>query len=121
MATQGNSVLPMGLCLENYSYAFPVSYVTLNIQRQVLKMAFMDVQPEHPNGRTVMLLHGKNFCGAYWGQTVKALTGKGYRGNQGGVGQCGCGQGHRAWAFDGRDGGHAFCIAVPGAGGEIYP
>jgi pimeloyl-ACP methyl ester carboxylesterase len=37
------------------------------------------VQPEHPNGQTVMLLHGKNFCGAYWGQTVKTLTGKGYR------------------------------------------
>jgi len=69
----------MGLCLENYSYAYPVSYITLNIQRQVLKMAYMDVQPELPNGRTVMLLHGKNFCGAYWGQTAKALAGKGYR------------------------------------------
>jgi hypothetical protein len=44
----------MGLCLENYSYAYPVSYITLNIQRQVLKMAFMDVQPEHPNGHTVI-------------------------------------------------------------------
>jgi pimeloyl-ACP methyl ester carboxylesterase len=69
----------MGLCLENYSYAFPVSYITLNIQQQVLKMAFMDLQPEHPNGKTVMLLHGKNFCGAYWGQTAKVLAGKGYR------------------------------------------
>ena len=49
----------MGLCLENYSYAYPVNYVTLDIQRQILKMAFMDVQPEHPNGQTVMLLHGK--------------------------------------------------------------
>jgi pimeloyl-ACP methyl ester carboxylesterase len=79
MTEQGNSAIPMGLCLENYSYAYPVSYITLNIQRQVLKMAFMDVQPEHPNGQTVMLLHGKNFCGAYWGRTVKALTQKGYR------------------------------------------
>jgi pimeloyl-ACP methyl ester carboxylesterase len=69
----------MGLCLENYSYSYPVSYITLNIQRQVLKMAFMDVQPEHPNGQTIMLLHGKNFCGAYWGQTAKELAGKGYR------------------------------------------
>jgi len=79
MTAQGNSVLPMGLCLENYSYTYPVSYITLNIQRQVLKMAFMDVQPEHPNGQTIMLLHGKNFCGAYWGQTAKVLAGKGYR------------------------------------------
>ena len=79
MPQQGTSAIPMGLCLENYSYAYPVNYITLNIQRQVLKMAFMDVQPEHPNGHTVMLLHGKNFCGAYWGQTAKMLAGKGYR------------------------------------------
>lgn len=79
MTPQENAAIPMGLCLENYSYAYPVNYITLNIQRQVLKMAFMDVQPEHPNGQTVMLLHGKNFCGAYWGQTAKVLAGKGYR------------------------------------------
>ncbi len=69
----------MGLCLENYTYAWPVNYVTLNIQRQELKMAYMDVRPDRPNGQTVMLLHGKNFCGAYWGQTAKALTERGYR------------------------------------------
>lgn len=69
----------MGLCLENYTYAYPVNYITLTIQRQVLKMAFMDVEPDHPNGQTVVLFHGKNFCGAYWGQTAKALAEKGYR------------------------------------------
>jgi pimeloyl-ACP methyl ester carboxylesterase len=79
MTQQGNSTIPMGLCLENYTYAYPVNYLSLTIQRQVLKMAFMDVQPEHPNGQTVVLLHGKNFCGAYWGQTAKVLAEKGYR------------------------------------------
>jgi pimeloyl-ACP methyl ester carboxylesterase len=69
----------MGLCLENYSYAYPVAYITLNIQRQELKMAYMDVQPQKANGHTVLLLHGKNFCGAYWGQTAKELAGRGYR------------------------------------------
>jgi pimeloyl-ACP methyl ester carboxylesterase len=73
------SVAPIGLCLENYSYAYPVSYITLELQRQVLKMAYMDVRPDRPNGQTIMLLHGKNFCGAYWGQTAKELAGKGYR------------------------------------------
>jgi pimeloyl-ACP methyl ester carboxylesterase len=77
-AQQGN-VVPMGLCLENYHYAYPVSYITLEIQHQVLKMAYMDIRPEHPNGHTVMLLHGKNFCGAYWGHTAKVLAEKGYR------------------------------------------
>jgi pimeloyl-ACP methyl ester carboxylesterase len=74
-----NTVAPMGLCLENYNYAYPVSYVTLDVQQQTLKMAYMDVRPEQPNGSTVMLLHGKNFCGAYWGRTAAALAQKGYR------------------------------------------
>jgi hypothetical protein len=31
------------------------------------------VAAERPNGRTVVVLHGKNFSGAYWETTVKAL------------------------------------------------
>jgi pimeloyl-ACP methyl ester carboxylesterase len=38
MTPQGNSAVPMGLCLENYSYTYPVSYITLNIQGQTAKM-----------------------------------------------------------------------------------
>jgi hypothetical protein len=38
MTQQGNSAIPMGLCLENYSYAYPVNYITLDIQRQVLNL-----------------------------------------------------------------------------------
>lgn len=39
----------------------------------------MDVKPSHANGHVVMLLHGKNFNGAYWGQTAKILAENGYR------------------------------------------
>lgn len=39
----------------------------------------MDVLPEHPNGKTIVLLHGKNFNGAYWKTTVAALVKEGYR------------------------------------------
>jgi pimeloyl-ACP methyl ester carboxylesterase len=42
-------------------------------------MAYMDVHPEHPNGKNIMLLHGKNFNGAYWGQTAKWLANEGFR------------------------------------------
>jgi len=42
-------------------------------------MAYMDVAPAKPNGRTVVLLHGKNFSGAYWEPTVRALSAEGYR------------------------------------------
>ena len=43
-------------------------------------MAYMDVAPTGPaNNKTVLLLHGKNFNGAYWAQTAKALSAKGFR------------------------------------------
>jgi pimeloyl-ACP methyl ester carboxylesterase len=71
--------VPLGLCLENYDYPYPVHYISLNIQHETLKMAYMDVQPQHGNGHTVVLLHGKNFCAAYWGQTAKVLAENGYR------------------------------------------
>lgn len=71
----------LGLCLENYDYPFPVQYISLNIQQQAMKMAYMDVKPAHGagNGKVVLLLHGKNFNGAYWRTTAKALSDKGFR------------------------------------------
>jgi len=42
-------------------------------------MAYMDVKPQQGNGKAVLLLHGKNFGGAYWDSTAKALTQQGYR------------------------------------------
>ncbi|MEJ0079881.1 MAG: alpha/beta hydrolase [Puia sp.] len=65
--------------LTNYQYPYPVQFISLNIQGETLKMAFMDVKPSHANGHVVMLLHGKNFNGAYWGQTAKILAENGYR------------------------------------------
>ena len=44
-----------------------------------MDMAYMDVKPTNPNGRVVVLLHGKNFCAATWEGTIKVLTGAGYR------------------------------------------
>jgi pimeloyl-ACP methyl ester carboxylesterase len=69
----------LDLCLENYEYPFPVHYISLTIQGQPLKMSYMDVQPANANGKTVLLLHGKNFNGAYWRQTARALSDKGFR------------------------------------------
>jgi pimeloyl-ACP methyl ester carboxylesterase len=65
--------------LAAYEYPYPVHYITLNIQGQLLRMAYMDVQPLKPNGKVVMLLHGKNFCGAYWDSTAADLSDNGYR------------------------------------------
>ena len=43
-------------------------------------MAYMDVAPTAAaNGRTVVLMHGKNFSGDYWGQTARDLAAAGFR------------------------------------------
>jgi pimeloyl-ACP methyl ester carboxylesterase len=67
------------LNLDNYKYPYPVHYLELAIQNGNYKMAYMDVQPKHPNGKSIILLHGKNFNGAYWGETAEVLSSKGYR------------------------------------------
>ncbi len=42
-------------------------------------MSYMDISAARPNGRTVVLLHGKNFCGATWEGVIPALSDAGYR------------------------------------------
>lgn len=72
-------VRELGLELENFEYPFPVHYLQMNEQKQNLKMAYMDVKPSKPNGKTVLLLHGKNFSGAYWDSTATVLSQQGFR------------------------------------------
>ena len=68
-----------GARLERFAYPFPVKTFPLTIVGERSEMAYMDLQPERPNGRTVVLLHGKNFCGATWERTARALFARGYR------------------------------------------
>ncbi|QHL86604.1 alpha/beta fold hydrolase [Nibribacter ruber] len=70
---------PLDPDLTKYTYPFPVHFHSLTVQRQAVKMAFMDVKPSTPNGKSVLLLHGKNFNGAYWEQTAKDLSKNGFR------------------------------------------
>jgi pimeloyl-ACP methyl ester carboxylesterase len=63
----------------NYGYPFDVKFHRFEAQRQPLSMAYFDVAPETPNGKTVVLLHGKNFSAAYWAPTIRSLTRHGYR------------------------------------------
>lgn len=69
----------LDIMLTNYEYPHAVHALDLNSQNQHLKMTYMDVKPNHPNGKTVVLLHGKNFNGAYWGTTIEELVKEGYR------------------------------------------
>ena len=66
--------------LSGYDYPYPVKTRIFEAQEQTLTMAYMDVKPaENSNGKTVLLLHGKNFSGAYWANTIKPLVAAGYR------------------------------------------
>ncbi|HYG88323.1 MAG TPA: alpha/beta hydrolase [Azospirillum sp.] len=66
--------------LEGFDYPHPLQRHAFTSQGQTLSMAFMDVAPAGPpNGRTALLLHGKNFCGATWEGTIKALSEAGFR------------------------------------------
>lgn len=62
------------------AYPYPVKYITLDIERQPVKMAYMDISPESTkHKKTVILFHGKNFNGYYWKDVASFLLDKGYR------------------------------------------
>jgi pimeloyl-ACP methyl ester carboxylesterase len=65
--------------LEGFDYPFPVHEYRTMAQGQSVEMAYMELAPGRSNGRTVVLLHGKNFCGATWGDTARVLAAAGYR------------------------------------------
>lgn len=67
--------------LSQYQYPFPVKFLNLKLEEQGCRMAYMDVVPKgKPTGKpAILLLHGKNFFGAYWQNTIKYLNGQGYR------------------------------------------
>ena len=79
MSAQEAEVKPIDINLDSVTYPYPVQYFHVALQGEELRMAYMDIKPANPNGRSVVLLHGKNFSGAYWQTTIAELTGKGYR------------------------------------------
>ena len=70
---------PYGIGLEGFAYPYPVSLLPLSHDGESLRMAYMDVAPAQPNGRTVVLLHGRNFPSSYWAPVIRTLADSGYR------------------------------------------
>lgn len=65
--------------LEGFTYPWSLMHFEFQSQRQPLSMGYMDISADKPNGETVVLLHGKNFCAATWESTITALHDAGYR------------------------------------------
>lgn len=69
-----------GLELEGFDYPHPVKRFEFVSQRKPMAMAYLDVAPVgEANGRTVVLLHGKNFCAATFESAIGALAKAGFR------------------------------------------
>ncbi len=70
---------PYGIGLEGFAYPYPVNMLPLTNDGEQVRMAYMDIAPAQPNGRTVVLLHGRNFPSSYWAPVIKTLADAGYR------------------------------------------
>src|SRR5271169_3716197 len=70
---------PYGIDLEGFAYPYPVNLLPLVNDGEALRMAYMDVAAAQPNGRVVVLLHGRNFPSSYWEPVIKTLSEAGFR------------------------------------------
>jgi pimeloyl-ACP methyl ester carboxylesterase len=83
----------LGIGMEGYPYPHPVHYLDVThvaqadwIDRQApdweqrARLAYMDVLPESGQSKgAALLVHGKNFFGAYWTGVIETLRREGYR------------------------------------------
>ena len=66
--------------LQGFSFPYPIEKYRFTSQEQALAMGYIDVKPqEKANGHTVVMMHGKNFCGVTWQDSIAALSHQGYR------------------------------------------
>jgi len=73
-------VKPGSINCEDVAYPFPTSSLPIALYGQDVRMSYMDVPPlGQPNGHTVVLLHGNNFAGFYWGGPIDAIRKEGFR------------------------------------------
>ncbi len=69
-----------GINLEGIEYPYAVEDFVFDSQGLSLRMIYMDIAPSgQDRGETVLLLHGKNFNGAYFGETIADLAEAGFR------------------------------------------
>lgn len=68
-----------GAELEGFNYPYDVQRYAFRSQGSDMSMAYMDVKPQSANGRTALLLHGRNFCAATWERTIAVLSDAGFR------------------------------------------
>jgi pimeloyl-ACP methyl ester carboxylesterase len=80
LAQAPSDVAPGSITYEDIAYPHPVKILPLTLYGHDVRMAYMDVPPEGPaNGRQIVLFHGMNFGGFYFGGLIEALRADGFR------------------------------------------
>jgi pimeloyl-ACP methyl ester carboxylesterase len=75
-----SDVKPGSINCEDVPYPYPSSVLPIQLYGQDLRISYMDVPPlGQPNGHTVVLLHGHNFAGFYFGGPIDAIRKEGFR------------------------------------------
>jgi pimeloyl-ACP methyl ester carboxylesterase len=73
-------VTPGSITCEDVPYPYPSSYLQFTEYGQEVRISYMDVPPVGaPNGHTVVLFHGMNFAGFYWGGPIDVFRRQGFR------------------------------------------
>jgi len=73
-------IKPGSINSEDAPYPYPSASFPFTFQGEDLRMSYMDVTPIGPaNGHTVVLLHGNNFGGFYFGGPAEVLRKEGFR------------------------------------------
>jgi pimeloyl-ACP methyl ester carboxylesterase len=73
-------VEPVSITCEECPYPYPSAYLPLTLYGQDVRMAYMDVAAQgQPNGHAVVILHGNNFAGFYFGNMAEAFRKEGFR------------------------------------------
>src|SRR4051812_22847769 len=73
-------IKPGSINCEDVPYPYPTSSLPITLYGQDLRISYMDVPPlGQPNGHTVVLLHGNNFAGFYFGGLVEVIRKEGFR------------------------------------------
>ncbi len=68
-------VAPGSITYEDIPYPHPVKTLPLTLYGQDVRMAYMDVPPAGAaNGRQIVLLHGMNFGGFYFGGLIEVVA-----------------------------------------------
>ena len=73
-------IKPGSITCDECPYPTPSKYLNIDVYSQDVRISYMDIAPTSTaNGHVVLLMHGNNFGGFYFGDIIDGLTDAGFR------------------------------------------